>query len=295
MKRYISREKGTHPNDPSSFEFRENFAPDTATSAGEFKWRRERGKTQAIQLTLAYVGVWDTVKALGLPKFLPMAAAFNAQYTFHDDELSSSVMAARHAISIDERRITFPDLPWGNMDDLNGRYDDLVPRFAQQWFPGDHGSVGGGGPRIGLSSVAMHWVAQGAARAGLDLNWEEFDRVAHRLDPVDEKLTNKFGPSGLSGLLLNAIKKDRRGPVSLDEVSVATLDRLIDDPGYRPKTLDHIKSSILNRPATEVAAIRDWKVAKDAGPTHERGQHVRPRDWEPPQNAELPSDLDGSR
>jgi hypothetical protein len=39
-----------------------------------------------------------------------------------------------------------------------------------------------------------------------------------------------------------------------------------------------------------VAALRDWLVARDGGPTHERGEVTRPRDWAPPRDAALPSD-----
>jgi uncharacterized protein (DUF2235 family) len=94
------------------------------------------------------------------------------QYRFHVAELSSMVLAARHAIAIDERRITFPSYPWSNMPELNEKYDNnLVPSHMQHWFPGNHGSVGGGGNQIGLSSISLNWVALGAVRAGLAIDW----------------------------------------------------------------------------------------------------------------------------
>lgn len=203
--RYVSRAPETHPEHPHSFAFRADFAPDTATSRAEFNWRRKMGDQTAIQLTLPYLGVWDTVGALGLPAFLPFADRFNAQYQFHDTVLSSLVLSARQAVALDERRKTFPPHLWSNLADLNARCDTNGPRkapaYLQQWFAGDHGSVGGGGSRIGLSSIAMHWVAMGAEDAGLALNWEDFDRQAHRFD-IMEPTISKFGPIGLSALLL---------------------------------------------------------------------------------------------
>ena len=290
MKRYISRAKETHPEDPKSYEFRADFSPYAATSEKEFNWRRARGDDQAIRLTIAYLGIWDTVKALGLPKFVPLAQAFNQQYTFHDDILSSSVLAARHAISIDETRATFPALPWGNVEDLNGETgghsNGGIPAYSQMWFPGDHGSVGGGGPRVGLSSVTLNWVARGAELAGLRLSWDEVDRVAPRYDPVKEPLRNKFGSGGLLGL----IQANREGPKEVRDLAVATLDRMVHAPAYRPEPLNFVKDDVLGRPATELGALRDWLVARDGGPTHEVSETVRPRDWEPPKNAPLPSD-----
>lgn len=291
MARYVSRDPATKPDDPSSYLFREDFAPYTATSPAEFKWRRDRGKTEAIQLSIAYLGIWDTVKALGIPAFVPGAAGFNAKYKFHDADLSRSVNAARHAIAIDERRKTFPSSPWANLDRLN---EDVPvresPPYAQQWFPGNHGSVGGGGSRVGLSSIPLLWITQGAERAGLRMSWDEFDRVATRFDPVKEPLDNKFGPAGLSGILMNNLQMDREGPKEVEEISVATLDRFRADPDYRPNTLNFIKDDLEGRSETELNALRDWLVARDGGPTHEVGSTLRPRDWEPPKNAPLPSD-----
>ncbi len=289
--RYVSRDADTKPDDPSSYLFREDFAPYTATSASEFKWRRDRGATEAINLSITYLGIWDTVKALGLPKFVPGAAHFNAKYEFHDADLSRSVSAARHAIAIDERRKTFPSSPWANLDRLNSDADPVKgPDYAQQWFPGNHGSIGGGGARVGLSSVALLWIAQGAERAGLRISWEEFDRVATRFDPAKESLDNKFGPAGFSGLLMNKLQQEREGPKEVEDISVATLDRYRADPDYRPNTLNFIKDDLDDRSKTELDALRDWLVARDGGPTHEIDSTLRPRDWAAPQNAALPSD-----
>jgi uncharacterized protein (DUF2235 family) len=291
MARYVSRDPGTKPDDPTSYLFREDFAPYTATSAAEFKWRRDRGATDAIQLNIAYLGIWDTVKALGIPNFLPGSGRFNAKYKFHDADLSRSVSAARHAIAIDERRRTFPASPWANLDRLNA--DDPnreSPPYAQQWFPGNHGSVGGGGSRVGLSSVALLWVTLGAARAGLRVSWTEFDRVAARLDPIKESLDNKFGPAGLSGAILNKLEEHREGPKEVEEISVATLDRFCNDPDYRPHTLNFVKDDLEGRSRTELEALRDWLVARDYSPTHEVDSILRPRDWAAPKNAPLPSD-----
>ncbi len=286
--RYVDSERRPHPDDPKSFEFRRKFAPLTATSQKECNWRKQTDTIDAQRLQLAYVGVWDTVKALGLPKFLPFTRLFNAQYQFHDAALSSSVKSARHAIATDECRSTFGALPWNNIGDLNALSGDRMtrpPRYAQQWFPGDHGSVGGGGSRVGLSSVALHWVTKGAEQAGLSIDWDEFDRVANRFAPRVDELTNKFGPTGLFAPLLNTLKTDRDGPKELEALSVAALDRFVMDPSYRPPTLNFVADELGNATTTEIAAIRDWLVALDGWPTHEVDSTLRPRDWDPPRDA----------
>lgn len=295
MRRYVDSDNRPHPDDPNSFEFREKFAPLTATSSTELKWRKDRGRTEPILLNLTYLGIWDTVKALGLPEFLPFTRSFNAQYRFHDAALSRSVNSARHAIAIDEKRVTFPSSPWVNISKLNeaaGIGDDQVQPYAQQWFPGNHGSVGGGGARIGLSSVALHWVAQGAQKAKLNIDWAEFDQVASRFAPHTDALSNKFGPAGVSGAMLNLLKKDREGPKEVENLSVAAFDRIQEDDKYGEPVLNFVLDDLRAKTATKLAAMRDWLVARDGGPTHETDSTMRPRGWEPPKNAPLPSDED---
>ena len=277
LRRYVSRDPKGHPEDPESYLFRADFAPLTATSDSEYTWRRKRGDSEAIRLTIDYLGVWDTVGALGLPGFVPGAARFNAQYRFHDTNLSSSVLAARHAVALDERRATFPPSLWSNLDELNTRRADRpVPAYQQQWFPGDHGSVGGGGSRVGLSSIAMNWIAQGAEKAGLSLNWEDFDRQAPQLD-LRERLTNKFGPVGLSGWLLNAMTQDRDGPARLEDLSVVALDRFRTDADYRPAALGAVYHTLFNLSDDAWGEARGRLIARDGGLTHALDGRARPR------------------
>ena len=120
---------------------------------------------------LHFVGVWDTVGALGVPGHLALARRLNRGLGFHDTRLSGLVRAARHAVAIDERRRTFPPTLWDNLDAMNGVMGaGAEGPYAQRWFPGDHGSVGGGGAVTALSDEALVWVAEGAAAAGLALD-----------------------------------------------------------------------------------------------------------------------------
>lgn len=275
--RYVSRAPETKPDHPHSFAFRADFAPDTATSQAEYNWRRKTGDTNAILLTLPYVGVWDTVGALGLPAFVPLANKFNAKYEFHDTILSSSVLSARHAVALDERRKTFPAHLWSNLEDLNSRYGaQASPAYLQQWFAGTHGSVGGGGERIGLSSIAMHWIAMGAEDAGLSINWEDFDRQAHRLN-FQSPTANSFGPVGLSGMLIGALTKDRKGPTHKDNLSLAALDRFHKDTSYRPASLQGILHEIYGLNEEKWQELRAEMIIRDRGATHDLGSTMRPR------------------
>ena len=51
---------------------------------------------------IAYLGVWDTVGALGVPATFPGSRLINRRHRFHDTELSRIVRRARHAVAVDE-------------------------------------------------------------------------------------------------------------------------------------------------------------------------------------------------
>ncbi len=146
---------------------------------------------------VAYLGVWDTVGALGVPGHLRFAALANRGLRFHDTALSRHVRAARHAVAIDERRRAFPPTLWDNLDALNcGGADG---RYQQRWFPGDHGSVGGGGPSSALSDDAALWVIEGAEAAGLAFDPAALARLAAGRDCRGPLVA---GRPGLLGTLL---------------------------------------------------------------------------------------------
>jgi uncharacterized protein (DUF2235 family) len=121
-------------------------------------------------LRVRYLGIWDTVGALGVPSQLPLSSMINRKYRFHDLALSRTVEWARHAMAIDETRNAFEPAPWTqeSLIAINRMHREY--RVEQDWFPGDHGSVGGGIAERKLSDCALLWVAEGAARAGLKLD-----------------------------------------------------------------------------------------------------------------------------
>ncbi len=293
VERYKSGRETTQPWTDESHVWRADFAPDTATSAAEMRWRaKERPAQTPVQLSLRYLGVWDTVKALGVPANLPFADMLNKQYRFHNAALSSSVWSARHAIAIDERRRFFPVSTWSNVEDLNqaaaaesyalgGPEDGPVPqRYQEQWFPGVHGAVGGGGSRTDLSSIALHWIAQGAVYAGLDLNWEQFDSERTQFSPMG-KLDNKFGPVGLAGLLLNGLKKDRKGLDDVENMSLCALDRSRQDSEYIPVAAMGTDAKVRDMTDGDYTTLRNWRIVNDGWPTHEIDGVTRPRHTRP--------------
>lgn len=134
----------THPAHEESHAFRLRTSLRVVTSAEEAAWRLANGHPAAPVLRIAYLGVWDTVGALGVPRHVPLFGRLTARkYRFHDADLSGMVRAARHALALDERRGTFRPALWRNVAALNA--GAVGEPYRQLWFVGDHGAVGGGG------------------------------------------------------------------------------------------------------------------------------------------------------
>ncbi len=167
-----------HPDKPHILETRRQVSPDFATSQKDLDWRSDHSQL----VNIAYLGIWDTVGALGMPPSVLGSAAriWNRRYRFHDLELSSLVSSARHAVSLDEKRKFFAMTGWDNLDKrtdpdtnqakpgLNDGDTSDSRLYQQQWFVGDHGMVGGSGVNRGLTNVTLDWITAGAETAGED-------------------------------------------------------------------------------------------------------------------------------
>lgn len=110
---------------------------------------------------IEFVGVWDTVGALGIPIHLP---AISERWTFHDTTLSSYVLHAYHAVAIDERRGPFKPTLWTLKD---GEKRPEGTSLEQVWFAGVHCEVGGGYRDPELSEIPLLWMADKARERGL--------------------------------------------------------------------------------------------------------------------------------
>ena len=124
---------------------------------------RSKHGTRVPPITL--LGCWDTVGALGIPDKLPgigLDERFNKRYRWADTVLGPHVEHALHALAIDERREEFKPTPMESATDGQ--------TLLQVWFPGDHGSVGGGEHhKEPLSRIALTWMVEKIADLGLGL------------------------------------------------------------------------------------------------------------------------------
>ncbi len=205
---------------------------------------------------LDYLGIWDTVGALGLPGHLRLARLVNRGLAFHDTALSGRVRAARHAVAVDERRRNFPPALWTNLEALNAEAAGGGRRYRQEWFPGDHGSVGGGGQITGLSRGALLWVADGAMEAGLALDPLALDAWRRQASPLGPLTARGSRPLGLAGRLLAVGQRDRAGPERVSELAEATRRRWQVDASYRPGALSRLAAALGHEGPRGTAGLR---------------------------------------
>ncbi|MBB4189288.1 hypothetical protein GGE07_005970 [Sinorhizobium terangae] len=148
---------------------------------------RESGQACKHSIPIHFIGVWDTVGALGVPDDLALLNLIDdpAKHQFHDTDLSPIVANARHAVAIDEMRQSFTPTMWTNVDEN--------PAVRQVWFPGVHCDVGGGYGRCGLSDQALKWMIDEAARLGLNFR-ESLDShlAADPLGQLHDSVTGVF-------------------------------------------------------------------------------------------------------
>ncbi len=160
----VSRLLRGQPNRDAGAEFRQAYAIEERTR-------------------IRFLGVWDTVDAVGLPFHLSdIVNTVFYRFKFPDAFLSDSVDKACHALSIDDDRHSFHPLVWDE-----GREDVNANRIEQVWFAGVHSNVGGGYPKQGLSLVALDWMMAKAELSGLRFNDRDREQY-HEHASVDDKL-----------------------------------------------------------------------------------------------------------
>ncbi|MBC7137600.1 MAG: DUF2235 domain-containing protein [Defluviimonas sp.] len=123
------------------------------------------------------VGVFDTVKALGLR--LPLLWMLTEpRHAFHSHQLGPAIRHGFQALALDETRAVFTPVMWTCPEGWTGRVE-------QMWFRGAHGDVGGqlGGFHAarGLSNIPLVWMLSEAERCGLML--PEGWRARFPMDP----------------------------------------------------------------------------------------------------------------
>ncbi|OYW56594.1 MAG: hypothetical protein B7Z31_10370 [Rhodobacterales bacterium 12-65-15] len=117
------------------------------------------------------IGVWDTVKALGIRIPLLWMLAPD-RHGFHNHHLGASIRHGYHALALDESRVAFEPVLWASTPGWKGAVE-------QVWFRGAHGDIGGQigsyRPARPLANVPLVWMLERAEALGLILpeGWKD--------------------------------------------------------------------------------------------------------------------------
>jgi uncharacterized protein (DUF2235 family) len=207
---YVSRSVDYHPKRHVPILFRRSFAVEEVTQ-------------------IKFIGVWDTVGALGNP--LPMKTLLKTRNEFHDTELSSCVENAFHALAIDERRKAFYPTLWHKQKTRTHQV------MEQSWFLGGHFDVGGGNLETGLSDISLQWMLEKAQGCNL-----KFNQLDIKPDPMGKihfiNKRDQYNPR-----YSRPIKVGWQGSGDTNElIHSSVIERYRNDPTYRPKNLvDYFK------------------------------------------------------
>ncbi len=172
-----------------------------------------------------FVGVWDTVGALGIP--FSLMGLLESHDEFYDTKMGSNLTHARHALAIDEQREDLEPTLWRPRSGVD---------LKQVWFAGVHADIGGSyGPDAlshgEVSDTALSWMLDEATGQGLVFEPHVFRTLTDGVDaPVHRSRRHVFR---------------FRKPLhrKLDRLTSPTLihptvrQRYHADPGYRPRRL----------------------------------------------------------
>jgi hypothetical protein len=218
--------------------------------ADQFADRFSHRKPDKPDYLIEFIGVWDTVDAVGLPiaELSDLLDRWVYPYKFPDQTFSDEVARACHALAIDDERQTFHPVLWDESDSAK------AARVKQVWFAGTHANVGGGYPEDNLAYVSLHWMinevrAKSSGGPGLVLNTQKLDVIRQRAEPLGKLYDSRRGlgvyyrykPRYIADLCNQKGKRyggaDRRSAITIKDPKIhhSVLTRIGDSKaGYAP-------------------------------------------------------------
>jgi len=211
-------------------------------------------------IPVAFLGVWDTVGALGIPSYvgIPDLLRSRERYEFMNVILDSRVAHARHAVSLDEMRGPFRPTLWE--EPPAGTKQDI----KQVWFPGDHSDVGGGHEDTGLSDGALKWMID-EAEAAVGLPFEPTARNAITPDPGTRA---PRGPrAGVRGAAIEVAFQPRPRATPVVDHSRPLPDRIAEYAYERQRRFRHLPRDEQYRPSRTLVPgeMADVRIEADRG------------------------------
>jgi len=225
-------------------------------------------------IPVRFIGVWDTVGALGIPIGHVKEISTNS-YNFLETDLRINESFAYHALAVDEHRKKFAPTFW-TTPVLKSGADAYPPRpiehVEQRWFVGAHADVGGGYNGNLLSQIPLKWLMDKAINHGLQfqekiqLDGSEItDPSVH--DSYMEFLWGIFEWPLIGGILqmlsprhyrpIGVVADPKQVPSAINEtIDASVFERWRKDSTYRPKNLVEWASKNNLDPALLTRSVR---------------------------------------
>jgi uncharacterized protein (DUF2235 family) len=168
------------------------------------EWIDFRAKYCTHPVKINFLGVFDTVGALGVPGLTSL------HYKFHDVKLGSNVHCARQALAINERRRAFEPCLWEVPIEPDVKYPRKYERVKQVWFEGVHSDIGGGYEEGGLSDITLRWMVTEAEAVGLAFDRERLRTLAEHCAADGSNCVQLHNSLGLGYRILNVLRAIRQ-------------------------------------------------------------------------------------
>ncbi len=201
---------------------------------------------------IKFIGVWDTVGALGMPiEWLDVGVNTLFKHEFHDTRISGAVEAGYHALSIDDDRLVFHPTLWDeeNIGKIsyweNGERKEKDQIVEQVWFVGAHTDIGGGfeplakgksKAKASLSDIPFEWLLGKSEEHGLRI----YPR--HQINTNPDVLAKLHkARTGVGKAFKETSRSKTKGLDKLKyplKVHKSVLERVEKDKNYRPWILD---------------------------------------------------------
>lgn len=221
-------------------------------------------------IAIWFIGVWDTVGALGIP-FGNIPFISRSQYNFLQTDLWIDNDAAYHALAIDEHRHAFAPSLWtwpyaqGDRAAMGAFAFPDIKKVEQRWFAGAHANVGGGYADDVLAQRPLTWLVEKAKSKGLTFKNLPADSGDERGQVNNSFIEMAFGLYALLHLFIPFQRKIGRKTVGSSEntkyvvnetIDGSVFDRWRSDASYRPKSIARWSDKFSVSPESIRSAVR---------------------------------------
>jgi hypothetical protein len=212
----------------------------------EDEWLMEYSR----RVDIDFIGVWDTVGALGIPVGR-LRGLSRKSYYFHNTNPSTLYKHMYQALAVDENRKAYQACLWTLFQVRGEPEPTLKPDQAveQRWFIGAHCNVGGGYRNDALAQIPLVWMLKKATDAGLRCKRElKLSGDEYQEEPVDSYARFLNGVYRIIKLGRRHFRRIGRDPVATKKVAglshsvnesidASVFERWRSVPNYRPKNL----------------------------------------------------------